>query len=126
MSKELSHIPAPEAKVLNQNDLVIQRSTMDTRERHDYDIKEKEIREYIMDLETRYDLKKFLELENYTVLDIKDKINFLEERLNSLRQERLHKDIKFKYINLRAWYEERVNVTIGKLEGAIELLKSLE
>jgi len=79
MSKELSHIPAPEAKVLNQNDLVIQRSTMDTRERHDYDIKEKEIREYIMDLETRYDLKKFLELENYTVLDIKDKINFISQ-----------------------------------------------
>jgi|SRR3989339_570693 len=116
----------PDKKVLDEYDVVSRRKTkMDTRERHDYDAKEKEIREYIMDLETRYDLKKFLKVENYTVLDIKAKIGFLEEKLSTLRQERLKKDIEFKHMNLRAWYEERVNIMIGMLEGAIIALESL-
>ncbi|MFA7244960.1 MAG: hypothetical protein WC070_02120 [Candidatus Magasanikbacteria bacterium] len=116
----------PDKKVLDEYDVVVRRKNkMDTRERHDYDAKEKEIREYIMDLETRYDLKKFLKVENYTVLDIKAKIGFLEEKLSTLRQERLKKDIEFKHMNLRAWYEERVNVIISRFEGAIIALESL-
>lgn len=119
----------PDKTVLDMYDVVSKRDTMDTRDKNDYDTKRLEIRKIIMDLETRYNLEKILKTNDFFSLDLEEKIKFLENKLSELKQERMkllkNEDVKFKYIDLRAWYDERVNIKIGQLQGAIAVLETL-
>ncbi|MDD2656903.1 MAG: hypothetical protein PHQ18_05065, partial [Patescibacteria group bacterium] len=100
----------PDKKVLDMYDVVSRRDTMDTRDKNDYDAKRLEIREIIMGLETRYNLEKILKTNDFVSLDLEGKIKFLENKLIELRQERMdllkNEDLKFKYMDLRSWYDE--------------------
>lgn len=128
MSKESNspNVDIVDKKYLDKTHIVTEKKGLDIREQHDYDAKHKEIREIIMEMERNYDLGKIVKEKEYIESSIDAKIFFLEMKLEKLRKERLNKNFKFKYIDLREWYDERINVMIGRLEGCIIALGSIE